>query len=376
MLERSEWALRSRDHAAAVDALTAGHRARRARGEKHPVEDFLFTYYPFRVSALRRWHPGPGVLLADAAGDERARWRHYAAVGDAVRLDRTAYLGEHQRLVRSVRDLLAATAGRPPQLACFGLHEWAMVYRLPGEQVRHAGWPLRLEAQGTDAVVEASALRCTHVDAYRFFTDAARPRNELRPTRQEQRALEQPGCLHAGMDLYKEAMRLGPGVPSELTLECFLLARDLRALDMRASPYDLRALGYEPVRVETAAGRAEYVRLQRRYAGRAQALRLRLVRACDALLGVDSPDPASAPVAPVLLAVGTVEDDGRDGDEQPHQPAAHDREEEQQAYQWQDRHDDVAAPAEERLLGHQPTTAGRTRPGPFGGRRRRWHAAR
>ena len=32
-----------------------------------------------------------------------------------------------------VRDLLAAVAFRPPHLGCFGLHEWAMVYRLDPE---------------------------------------------------------------------------------------------------------------------------------------------------------------------------------------------------------------------------------------------------
>ena len=36
---------------------------------KHPVHDFLFTYYSFRPAQLRRWSPGYGVVLADA------RWR-------------------------------------------------------------------------------------------------------------------------------------------------------------------------------------------------------------------------------------------------------------------------------------------------------------
>ena len=45
---------------------------------------------------------------------------------------------------------------------------------------------------------------------------------------------EQPGCLHAGMDLYKHAYRLTPLVASELVADCFELARDIRVLDMRA----------------------------------------------------------------------------------------------------------------------------------------------
>jgi hypothetical protein len=36
----------------------------------------------------------------------------------------------------------------------------------------------------------------------------------------------------------------------------FRLARDVRELDMRASPYDLADLGYPPVRIETPEGRA------------------------------------------------------------------------------------------------------------------------
>jgi hypothetical protein len=60
---------------------------------------------------------------------------------------------------------------------CFGLHEWAMVYG-QAEQRRHAAWPLRLGAEGTDAVVRAMPMRCTHYDAFRFFTPGARPLNK------------------------------------------------------------------------------------------------------------------------------------------------------------------------------------------------------
>jgi hypothetical protein len=74
-----------------------------------------------------------------------------------------------------------------------------MVYRI--DRPRHAGVPLRLGARGTDAVVEAMGVHCTHHDAFRFFTGAARPRNAVQPTRDDQVAQEQPGCLHATMDL-------------------------------------------------------------------------------------------------------------------------------------------------------------------------------
>ena len=64
-------------------------------------------------------------------------------------------------------------------------------------EVRHAAWPLRLGSDGTDAVLESLPLRCTHHDAFRFFTADARPRNAPQPTRADQRALEQPGSAAA-----------------------------------------------------------------------------------------------------------------------------------------------------------------------------------
>jgi len=81
------------------------------------------------------------------------------------------------------------------------------------------------------------------------------------------------------MDLYKWAYKIVPLIPSELVADCFELARDIRILDMRASPYDLSGLGFEPVRIETPAGRAEYVAAQRSFAERAAALRRRLIDA-------------------------------------------------------------------------------------------------
>jgi hypothetical protein len=151
-----------------------------------------------------------------------------------------------------------------------------MVYH--ADERRHTV-PLRLGRAGTDAVVDAHELRCTHFDAFRFFTPDAVPRNRHAPTRAEQPRLEQPGCLHAGMDVYKWAVKLGPLTPGELLLDAFELARDIRLLDMAASPYDLTVWSVEPVAIETAEGKAEYVRRQREFAERSNALRVRLLDA-------------------------------------------------------------------------------------------------
>ncbi|MGX5696756.1 3-methyladenine DNA glycosylase [Agromyces soli] len=280
-LAAADWRARERAHHERADALTAGHRARTARREPHPVEDFLFTYYSYSPSLLRRWHPGAGVELADAAGEPRAAWRWYApgAAPGALVVDAAALRAEKAPMLAAIERILRLTAARPGQFGCFGLHEWAMVYRQA--EHRHPV-PLRLGQAATDEVVEGHELRCTHIDAFRFFTPDAVPRNRFAPTRETQPAFEQPGCLHAGMDVYKWAMKLGPLVPGELLLDAFELARDIRYLDMQASPYDLAAWSGAPVRIETPEGKAEYVRRQRGFAERSNALRARLLEAAFA----------------------------------------------------------------------------------------------
>ena len=279
-LTLAEWTSYAEEHTARVDVLLAGHLERRTRREAHPVEDFLFTYYPTRPNQLRVWHPGPGVRLEEATayGDRRG----YVVAEGTASLD-PAEIERRADSIRWIRRLLASTLDRQPQFGCFGLHEWAMVYRTP--DVRHASWPLRLGAEGTDQVVESHKIGCSHFDAFRFFTDSARPLNTLQPSRESQPALEQGGCLHANMDLYKWACKLMPFTPSSLVLSCFELARDIRTLDMRASPYDLQPLGYSPVRIETPDGKAEYTAAQRGFADRARPLRRQLVDLCDSLLG-------------------------------------------------------------------------------------------
>jgi hypothetical protein len=289
----TDWPRRRAAHEQRVDALLAEHLERRRTGVRHPVEDFLFTYYSYRPAQLRRWHPGAGVLLPGA--EAAALGPEYVDTPAGAHLDVDTLLRKRRESVAWIGTLLSRTAGRAGQFACFGMHEWAMVYRIPRDQIRHVAWPLRLGAAGTAALVEQNRVRCTHFDAYRFFTPPARPLNVLRPTRQTQADNEQPGCLHANMDLYKWAYKLAPLVASELVADCFELARDIRVLDMRASPYDLSALGYTPVRVETPEGRAEYAAAQRGFAERAAALRDPLIESTVRLVqGSDEERPLAS----------------------------------------------------------------------------------
>lgn len=275
--------------------------------------DFLFTYYGFRPAWLRRWHPGPDVVLGGAGAREFLRWPEYrmlsAAEGagpvaglrpgglgtiseatdaftdrppaDGVVLDRTALPPNRHEFVGWLRRLLVAMQSRPAFFGCFGLHEWAMVYRQTAAELRHNAWPLRFAPDELARTVERSSICCSHHDAFRFFTGPARPLNRLQPGRSDMVQFEQRGCLHANMDLYKWAFKLAPFTPAELVADCFELARDIREVDMRASPYDLRALGFAPIPIETPAGRAAYEQHQREFAARGEPLRARLVAVCD-----------------------------------------------------------------------------------------------
>ena len=282
VLAAAAWRTRAAAHEARVDALVAPHLARRRAGVHHPVHDFLFTYYSQRPAQLRRWHPGFGVALEDAA--DRAGWKGYAVDRSRATVS-PGYLRSQEPLVSATHRLLSATAGRPANFGCFGLHEWAMVHRITEDATRHPDWPLRLGPADTDRVVESHRVACSHFDAFRFFTPTARPLNVLQPGRDDRASYEQPACLHANMDLYKHAFRLAPLVPSELVADCFELARDIRVVDMRASPYDLADLGFAPIPIETPEGKQEYAAAQRAFAARAAPLRNRLVEQCTRLLG-------------------------------------------------------------------------------------------
>jgi hypothetical protein len=244
---------------------------RRKAGQRHPVDDFLFEYYRLSPRQLSIWHPGWRYTVI--GNDQLEASSGYCQRGEGYGAAPKLADRQLERLRRSIR-LLRATATRPAEFSCFGMHEWAMVYRT--NQIRHAQVPLRLSSDQIAAAVDDVGLRCTHFDAYRFFSGPAQSR-QLRLTRAGQEDLEQPGCIHAGMDLYRYAYEALPLVSSELVADCFEFARAAREVDMRSSPYDLTGWGLSPIRVETAAGRSEHATEQRRLAERSGVLRKQLV---------------------------------------------------------------------------------------------------
>ena len=124
------------------------------------------------------------------------------------------------------------------------------------------------------------------MDALRFFAPAAGPLNahgaSLR--RDEQLELEQPGCVHAHMDLLKMALRLSPYIESELLADCLEVALEARTLDVAASPYDATEWGLAPVCIEEPHGRQSYREQQEELMRRVEPVRAALLVAYDEFL--------------------------------------------------------------------------------------------
>lgn len=290
------WTARAAAHAARVGPWADAFVDRRSRGTKHPVHDFLFTYYNFSPGKLKQWLPGLGETLAvdeaTLAAHPGLQTRWTRVENGTLALDESLIDTQTVRQAAFVKTLSQSILQRVPRLRCFGLHEWAMVYRLTPEQVRHSGYRLRMPPEELAQFIESQTICCSHYDAFRFFTPEARPLNTLCPTLETRLELEQGACLHANMDLYKWAYKLWPWSGTELVADAFLLAMEGRDLDMRASPYDLADMGYPPVYIETEEGRREYQWGQQQLAARAVPVRERLFALCESLLVVSEQNPA------------------------------------------------------------------------------------
>lgn len=284
-LPSQEWLLRKQRHEEDLADLIANFRNRRARGIVHPVHDFLFTYYPFPAGRLERWQPqfGESLQITCAAEAEFFQHKYYRRNKTSTKLDTTRLGAKEIARLQFSLNLLQSTAERAPNFGCHGLHEWAMVYR--SSDIRHRERaPLRLSEVEIADFVDSQALTCSHFDAFRFFTPQAAPLNRLKPTLETRINLEQPGCIHANMDLYKWSFKTMPWVGSDFLRKTFFLALDLRELDMRASPYDLSEFGYEAIPIETARGRACYVKAQQELAARSTEIRRELISLLERLI--------------------------------------------------------------------------------------------
>ena len=256
--------------------------ARRSRGEKHPIEDFLWEYYGLRPGKLLQWRPGVRLILEEADADAFPESAGYsAAPGGGRWLDPERIPPARLKSFGWICNLLEQTRHREPFYGCLGLHEWAMVYE--ADDIRHPVLPLRLSHAETRRVVETLPMRCSHYDAFRFFSASARKFNPLPLQPDARPQQEQPACLHANMDLLKWCLKATPWISTRLLTRAFLLAREARIVDMRASPYDVTPLGETPIPIETPGGRQTYVRLQRGIADAAAPIRDALIKTLTAL---------------------------------------------------------------------------------------------
>jgi len=293
-LTRSEWEARRAAHVERVSTWADARVSRASRDIPDPVYDFLFNYYPFRPSHLKRWSPGIGVILADVKPDELDWSEDYVVTDAGVCISPLSFPERRRPFLEWPVKYLTGIANRPPQFSCFGLHEWAMVYR--SDTPRHSQVPLRLPANEINAIVEGADLRCTHFDAFRFFTPDAVPLNKNKLTREATIEFDQRACIHVTMDLYRFAHKIAPWCSSELIGDTFLLAADARRIDMRASPYDLKDQGFEPIMIETTTGREEYIQEQRRLAELAVPLRARLIEFYEQLIAAYAKEPVEGAV--------------------------------------------------------------------------------
>ena len=282
------WTARVQKNAALVVPFTDSFLKRRSLGVKDPVYDFLFTYYTSSPLKLKQWVPSfeesltitPEIL--NTYPWFKKGW--FVSEKNELFLDKKQ-IGENTLGIATfIAQMCKTILERPPRFGCFGLHEWAMVYKLSPEAIRHKGYNLRLPKDELATFVESQTLCCSHYDAYRFFTKDAHPLNTLNPTIDNRLEMEQGGCVHANMDLYKWATKLWPWIGSDFITKTFLLAMKGRELDMRASPYDLTDQGYDPICIETEAGRKEYQREQQLLTAEATPLRDELGEFCKRLI--------------------------------------------------------------------------------------------
>jgi hypothetical protein len=272
ILSSKKWKQLATQHRERAEHWTMPYRKRRASGQMHPIYDFLFIYYRNKPSHLEAWHPGHGVSLEQAPVGETFKEAYYRLENGCTSLDPSRMKETTRHRLEMALRLCKSVSARPATFGCFGMHEWAMVYQGDTEsEVRHAErLPLRLSQDATDA--------------FRFFSPDAKGFNRKQPGKDTRLDNEQCGCLHTNMDLYKLATQCMPWVGSELLWKCFEFAITARQLDMQASPYDCSSLGFEPIKVETSAGKLNYERQQRALSETAKPLRGELIRRLENIL--------------------------------------------------------------------------------------------
>jgi len=320
VLTEDEWKHEAQVHASALDnllypSLTAKSRFQPKNSgsirkvetkirthlvSDNPIYNFLHSYYKYSTADLKKYSPGisvallgarPGVNL-DILNEKYMAFNEEGGCYDVSTFHIMAS-GKYglARLTKD-RDVLRATSAKAPFFGCFGMHEWAMLYSGNGTNIvgHQESTPLRVDQKTIDALVGGPGqIRCTHYDAFRFFQPSAKPMNMINTlSRENTPRHEQPGCIHANMDLFRYAYQLYPYISSAVLVDALRLALEARKVDMRASPYDVSAFeGCEvPICVETPQGRKLYIEEQERIASTAVPIRKAILRVYDELITI------------------------------------------------------------------------------------------
>ncbi|WP_020401720.1 hypothetical protein [Gracilimonas tropica] len=283
-LSEETWKKAKSSHEQRVDQLLEEYLEARSRQEKNPVMDFLFEYYAFRPSNLRKWSPGIGVNLSFSDFHTLPEISEITIDGEIAFVDPSLFPEKRISSLQWMLKMLKNTQQSRPSFGCFGMHEWAMVYKT--KNPRHNQLPMRMEPDELAEFVESRPLLCTHFDAFRFFTKPAKPMNRFKLSREKFHETEQPGCIHSNMDLYKWAFKMYPWIPSSLILKAFELAVEARHIDMQASPYDLRDQGLQPIKIETDTGRKEYKQKQEMIFEKGFPVREKIIQHMQELLSI------------------------------------------------------------------------------------------
>lgn len=273
------------------DLITRSHSI-----SENPIYNFLHYYYRYSSLELKLYSPGMNFALESLPSSSSILLihKHMREIPNSnfIYLRPTSKLLQSKRYgfapISRYHDIIQNTLNRNPHYGCFGLHEWAMLYsnrRLPSfsdNSERHQSQlKLRVDQHTIDATVEASQLTCTHFDAWRFFDPAAQPMNHIHPlTRSGQIDNEQPGCIHATMDIFRYAYELYPYVSSDLLRACLSIALEARKIDMCASPYDVSAIEGcgDAICIETLEGKMLYVQKQQELYEKSNPLRAELLQ--------------------------------------------------------------------------------------------------
>ena len=175
------WQAQATAHRSRAEEWTVPYRKRRASGKMHPIYDFLFIYYRNAPAQLEAWHPGLGVALELGDHPHEFNEKFYTVQSGTLTLAPGKLTEGNRRRLSFALKLSKVIQARPPQFGCFGMHEWAMVYRGDDDgEIRHGEkLPLRVSQAKVNAFVESRPINCSHFDAFRFFTPSAQHFNRI-----------------------------------------------------------------------------------------------------------------------------------------------------------------------------------------------------